>query len=990
MKRSRFYSFASFVSAALLAASCEAILPEEPEEPAETLQNTSTLSLRINYGEASKSSISPDEDQVSHLYVMAYRKEDGRLMATQSGKSASDIEMELTEGDYNIYVTANMEGFEAPADEGSIASSAYMITSFTDMGKALPMCWHGEATLKAGEKTTVFARLSRLVSKVGLSVEMGVLEGLDIVSVRLRQGAGCLRPFMDGGSRILTEEEALDGDFATEEDISRLMAGEDIFFYVTENCQGKLLEGNDDPWKKVPESIDEASGLCTYIEMTGEWDEDAFYAGKVTYRFYLGEDAVSDFNVKGNSIHNLTLYLEEESFGKISWKIDPTQMELVQWEAVSSFENNFHSHDEFYVTENILMEFTLDKRGQKYWEKLGYDFSLAGESSQGRTIIRFNDPTDLGNGRFQALGTCLRAGDYDVLIINNETGDIEYVLASGTVHVPEIVASYDDVFTDKPVDEFDTVSEFTINGGYNDICLYLTDKDGYNLNQGHFYGCDLSICDWEVGIINEAYGHDLYDNATVEVFHGESQDDSYAARYRISFKNDGKNLSWNRMLTESLGTGAIRLAFKDHGSGAEGSHGLGLYCDDIDVRFTTVPDANKYTLQTEFMYVVSNPSNLPLIISGLKLNSMRLIPDYDNVHPILWHEVEGYTSTAPLHVSRMVPTYCSLDSNGMTSMTYGGELCFGAQDCDIEQHDIPNQTSMFHTLDVRLAYPTTGWTPRINGSVNLYPNSNHSIIYGKQGYVNCGVVFHTYDTTRELFDSNNGLYTDFTEYGDMLGKDALEKFIRTIELTVTINEDNELVATSSREATLDISVSGVLHGHTRCASVQQPKLAVWGHYFRDTQKFSSRQTIKVGSEEVVIDRSLAESFEDMREIEYYSMLNAYDIEQFRTGDDESTTIREYLKPYDLEMTLEITSADGSPVALKFSGETTYEHELSDPVTWPLKNPSTVTMVPSAFARLDYDLDDYDCPPGYMFIDETVKLTPRMTYGNPHDIYYMIP
>ena len=81
------------------------------------------------------------------------------------------------------------------------------------------MCWKGKTEIKAGTNTTVYASLSRLVSKVGFNVEMGVLEGLKITSVRVRQGAGRLRPFMDGGSRILSADEAIDGDRASDEDI---------------------------------------------------------------------------------------------------------------------------------------------------------------------------------------------------------------------------------------------------------------------------------------------------------------------------------------------------------------------------------------------------------------------------------------------------------------------------------------------------------------------------------------------------------------------------------------------------------------------------------------------------------------------------------------------------------------------------------------------------------------------------------------------------
>lgn len=976
----------SAIASAFLAVSCDAILPEEPEDQEETSQAMSILGLRINTGTAAKSSISPDEDAVSHLYVMAYRKEDGRLMAAQSGKTAEDIEMELTAGEYNIYVTANMEGFEAPSEEKELITFSHTIRSIPDMGETLPMCWHGPATMEAGKKTTVFANLSRLVSKVGLSVEMGVLEGLKITSVCLRQGAGCLRPFMDGGSRILSGDEAMDGDYASEEDIRGLMEGETMFFYVTENCQGKLIEGNTDPWNKIPDRIEGKADLCTFVEMTGEWDETALYAGTVTYRFYLGEDAVTDFNVRGNSVYNLTLYLQEESFEKISWKIDTSDMEAVAWEAATSFYHNFHSPDDFYVTENILIEFSLDKRGQKYWEKRDFDFSLVGEDSQGRRIIRFDEPQALGDGKFKAMGTCMMAGDYDVLMINNETGEVEYILESGTVHVPEIVASYDDVFTDEPVDEFQSASEFTINGGHMDICLYLTDREGYNLNQGHFYGCDLSLCDWETSIPNSAFGHDLYDGAGMEVFYGESGDDSYAVRYRIGFDNNGKDKQWNKMLTQSLGTGVAELSYKEVFSGAVGSHPLGLYCDPIHISFRQMPyDQAPYT-NCEFMYLIDNPSNLPLLVRGLKLNTMRTdVTLEDDLMPILCDPVKGMTETKPLLISKMPYTFCSLENDASYHFTYNKKTAYAADDSGIEEFDVPDQTAMFHTFDVRLTYNTTGWSPYISGDYSM-----DTIIYGNGygAYMNCGVIFHTYSSTREIYSSHNGEKVDFRNYGSILDKDAVTKFNTMPEVSFSINEDNELVATSTIKTELCISISGILRGHTRCVSVDEGTYAVWGQYFDSGHRFKVNHTVTVDWNGNAVDGgAIAESFEKIREQEYYSKLNAETPEDFRSDDGKSTTIREHLKPYALELDITVTTPDGTPVVLKgFSGSAQYDFILDKRVTWRLGPSRVVTIIPSSFTGFGSDIGG---EPGSTFIEETVKLNPSITF-NTQNLYYMYP
>ena len=982
MKRSKFHLFASIISFAAITAACTAPFIEIPQESEEITEEKARLNLRLVQAMPEKSSISPDEVSVSEFQVMVYRKSDGKLITVHSGEKVEDITLEFSPDEYNLYITANMPGFEAPEEEENIESAGFRIESVSDIGKSLPMCWNGSVILKAGELTTVSAKLSRLVSKVGLQIDMGVLEGLDIVSVQLKQAAGHIRPFMKGGSRILSPDESSDGDYASEEDIRKLMDGEIMYFYVTENCQGELLEGNTNPWEKIPQRLGDISNLCTYIEVTGKWNDKAFYEGNVTYRFYLGENATTNFSIKRNSINNVTLYLEEDSFDKISWKIDTTQMDIIKWQANASFYNNFHTPDNFYVTENILIEFTLDQKGQIYWNKLGNTFRLEARDNQGRTIIRFQPPQDMGEGKFQAIGTCLMEGDYDVLMINTVTDQIEYILGNGSVHIPEIAASYDDLFMDDPVDVFKKETDFTINGDHMDICLYLTDSDGVNLNQGHFYGCDLSFCKWKTGIINEAFGHDLFEKATIETFYGECMDDSYAVRYRISFPNEGKDKTWNRMLTESLGKGVIKLSYEETFSGAKGNHGMSLYCDPVSITLMNMPPEEYVHAQTEFMYIIQNPSKLPIMIYGLKLNTMRSDVDIDSdLMPILCSPIEDYKIDKPLLVTRMPHTFCSLESNASYSFIYNKQTAYAADDCGISEYEIPYQTAMFHTFDVRLLYKTTGWAPTVNGDYDL-----NSIIYG-DGYgafMNCGMIFHSYGKTREIFDGNNGKVVNFLECGELLSQDSIKKFNDVVEVTLSIGENNELIAKASKEIPLDISISGFLKGHTRCVSVNESTHKIWGQHFESGHRFNKKQRLTVGFTPVTIDGgTIADSFEKIREHEYYSKLNADDPDDFRSNDGKSTTIREYLKPKALELEISITSPDGIPVAIKeFTGSVKYEFELNECVTWKLLT-GNITMVPSAYREFDIFIEG---DKGSEFAAETVILKPKVKY-NTQNIYY---
>ena len=252
--------------------------------------------------------------------------------------------------------------------------------------------------------------------------------------------------------------------------------------------------------------------------------------------------------------------------------------------------------------------------------------------------------------------------------------------------------------------------------------------------------------------------------------------------------------------------------------------------------------------------------------------------------------------------------------------------------------------------------------------------------------MNCGVIFHNYNSTRVIFDSNNGKVSDFSMCGELLEKDAINTFNNIVEVSLSINEDSELIAKASREIPLDISISGFLKGHTRCVSVNESTYKIWGQHFESGHRFSKEQRMTVGYTPVAIDgNTIADSFEKIREHEYYSKLNADDPNDFRINDGKKTTIREYLKPTAIELGISITSPDGIPVAIKeFTGSVKYEFELKECVTWKLWPGINVTMIPSTYRDFDIYVDG---DKGSEFTAETVVLTPKVTY-NTQNIYYL--
>ena len=81
MKRSKIYVCATVMAFILAAASCAAPLTEDPQESEEKVEETARLNLRLIQNGKMKSSISPDEEEIMQLQVMAYRRDDGKLIA---------------------------------------------------------------------------------------------------------------------------------------------------------------------------------------------------------------------------------------------------------------------------------------------------------------------------------------------------------------------------------------------------------------------------------------------------------------------------------------------------------------------------------------------------------------------------------------------------------------------------------------------------------------------------------------------------------------------------------------------------------------------------------------------------------------------------------------------------------------------------------------------------------------------------------------------
>lgn len=252
---------------------------------------------------------------------------------------------------YDFYLLANLWKINSTTDEpeyldlptnseemksyvyrldGAALDSNFRRERFEDLSVyGLPMYWSRTDvnSLTIGRMDIV---LQRIFSKLVLTIDHSGIAGTrleDFVngSVCIKQINNRLSPFSEYGSLALTNIDILPiGD--CESEIENKLVKE-LVFYVPENRQGTLMPSNTDPNNKDINGIEAATGhsgksaLATYIEFQGNISSYGI-STKAIYRFFLGSNATSNFDIVGNESYNISLSFNAESIFIPQWKVE--------------------------------------------------------------------------------------------------------------------------------------------------------------------------------------------------------------------------------------------------------------------------------------------------------------------------------------------------------------------------------------------------------------------------------------------------------------------------------------------------------------------------------------------------------------------------------------------------------------------------------------------------------------------------------------------
>ena len=230
---------------------------------------------------------------------------------------------------YSVYALVNMGDLRGslPASEAGLASLTYRIPSYTEgaaslAARGLPMA--GKLDYAGGPAVIPVERLLAKVT-VRLSCEW---TGAAIREVHVCNLNRVLRPFgsgaASGGVDILPEQEFQAGTGT---------ASGTFVFYVPENRQG-TISGITDSAGKSPdksEAVAARKDRLTYLETVV--DASGQYKGSITYRSYLGRDAVSNFDIRRNAHYVWTVRYLEDGLQLDDWKhgndlMDPSGLDI--------------------------------------------------------------------------------------------------------------------------------------------------------------------------------------------------------------------------------------------------------------------------------------------------------------------------------------------------------------------------------------------------------------------------------------------------------------------------------------------------------------------------------------------------------------------------------------------------------------------------------------------------------------------------------------
>ena len=336
---------------------------------------------------ATKSLYGGNDEAIFNWAILQY--EDGLLVGKSYRGSGGDIAVSVVSGHhYDFYALANVGNVISGLALGSAESDLVSFRVSPNVPEGLPMaCFEPDVSFRAEEireGAELSLMLVRLVGRYDIRVSQSGLSKWSFRATSLTTvGAATVTPFSEG-SKALSYGMATN-DAATEADLAALCSGSATQYYPLENCYGNLLPSNENPARKIPGQVvvDNPDANPTYIEIGGvlRMTDGSALEKEVTYRFYLGENATTNFTVARNVTHTVTLNLTDAAVdGEPYWKVETGPFDDIRSLAFSQ-----DSYEVPAGTPSIPVNVVRNPASLKYIIEMDANLSAAGVTISGYT-----------------------------------------------------------------------------------------------------------------------------------------------------------------------------------------------------------------------------------------------------------------------------------------------------------------------------------------------------------------------------------------------------------------------------------------------------------------------------------------------------------------------------------------------------------------------------------------------------------------------------
>jgi len=316
--------------------------------------------LRLSLSVSASDVISPltkasatDANAISDLNILVYNKDNNRLAkglyltgAALNGltvnnneeNKAVNYDIALQNGSYRVRVIANAESDLSAEPFDKIDNLSY--GTLDNLPKMVMSASADDVSVSGGKGFAILS-LKRIYAMISVSVNTSGLKDRTIkpLKVSLHQVPATGKLFMNNlipanpsPSDYITEADMIEFSNPVE-NVSSMKDNSVFFMYENKQPDGVCLlkDGKYVEAYKTPASLGntpikdvatvEADKTCSYIRVEAEYSEMGA-SGKIVYRFFLGDDAFTNFAVERNAHYNVTLNLTGKGgVDEASWRV---------------------------------------------------------------------------------------------------------------------------------------------------------------------------------------------------------------------------------------------------------------------------------------------------------------------------------------------------------------------------------------------------------------------------------------------------------------------------------------------------------------------------------------------------------------------------------------------------------------------------------------------------------------------------------------------